>query len=215
MKIFATLKKTIISGLIIWLPIIATITIVRFIIDGLDQTFKLLPVQYQPSSILGTHIPGLGLIASIIILILTGILINNIIGKKILILSEKLLNRIPIIRSIYNSLKKVSTTLLQNQNTAFLNVLLIEYPRKGLYSIAFQTASIPSTNDSQQELITVFIPTTPNPTSGMVLLLPSHEATKLNITVEDAIKIIISLGSVTPKDIHKHIPEINIFKDKL
>jgi uncharacterized membrane protein len=215
MKILTILKKTIISGLIVWLPIVATITIVRFIIDGLDQIFKLLPVQYQPNSILGVHVPGLGLITSIIILILTGILINNIIGKKVLTLSERLLNKIPIIRSIYNSLKKVSTTLLQNKNAAFLKVLLIEYPRKGLYSIAFQTSTIPLTECSQQELITVFIPTTPNPTSGFVLLLPSHQATLLNISVEDALRLVISLGSVIPADLHHHLSELKIFKEDL
>ena len=213
MKIISRIKTTLLSGLIIWLPIIVTIYIIRFIVDALDRLITVLPPQYQPYSLIGVNIPGTGIIICFIILILTGALANNIIGKKILLISEKILNRIPVIRSIYNSLKKMSTTLLKNSNNAFLNVLLIEYPRKGLYSIAFQTSDITLNEETKEQVVTVFIPTTPNPTSGYVIILPADETIKLNVSVEDALKMIISLGSITPKGIEKNLSEHITIKD--
>lgn len=202
---FKHLKKYLIAGLLLWLPIWVTFILVRFIIDLMDKTVATLPKEYQPDHLLGMHIPGIGLIFTLIILFITGLLLTNFIGHKIVHWWERIIDRIPLVRSIYGAVKQVAHTLFQPTGNAFRKVLLIEYPRKGIWSFAFLTSEKFSHTSIGEPLCTVFVPTTPNPTSGFILLVPKSETVQLDITVEDALKMVVSLGVVTPESFEKQL----------
>lgn len=189
-------KGYLLAGLVVWLPILVTIGVLRFIIDLLDNTVAMLPHAYQPDQLLGVHIPGFGVFFSLFILLITGILVANFLGQRLVSWGESILARIPLVRSIYNSVKQVLNTVLSSKGDAFRKVLLIEYPRKGLWSLAFQTGSAtPEINSlTHDEMISVFIPTTPNPTSGFLMMIARKEALELSMSVDEALKFIISLG---------------------
>ncbi len=193
-------KKYFFAGLLVWLPIWATFVVVRLLVEVLDGTLSLLPRAYRPENILGFYIPGLGLIIAITIIVITGMFATNFLGKRLVSLWESLLAHIPFVRSIYNSVKQVVHTVLTSSNDSFRQVLLIEYPRSGLWSIAFQTSETSSiiTEITQQKMLTVFVPTTPNPTSGFIIMVPEQDAIKLNMSVDAALKMVISLGVVQP-----------------
>lgn len=193
------MKKYFIAGLLFWLPVWATYVVLRFLFELLDSTIQLLPNEYQPTQLLGHHIPGLGIVLVIVIVFLTGMLVTNIIGHRFVQLWEKLLSRIPIIRSIYTAVKQVANAFFKPSDESFRKVLLVEYPRKGVWSIGFQTSGHFHGAPNQQETVTVFIPTTPNPTSGFLIIVPVEQATVLNISIEEAFKMIVSLGVVMPK----------------
>lgn len=184
------------AGLVVWLPILVTIGVLRFIVDLLDNTLALLPNDYQPEYLLGIYIPGCGVILSLVLLVGTGIFATNFFGQRMVGWGEAILSRIPFIRSIYNTAKQVINTVFSSNGDAFRKVLLIEYPRKGLWSLAFQTgAATPEINaHTQEEMISIFIPTTPNPTSGFLMMIPKKEAIELNMSIDEALKFIISLG---------------------
>ncbi len=196
----ATLRRYIIAGVLVWVPIWVTLLVLRFIVDLFDSTLELIPSHFQPDYLLGFHVPGLGLVFALVIVAITGMLITNILGNRLVGIWERLLSRIPLVRTIYQAVKQVLTTVFSSSEESFRNVLLIEYPRKGLWSIAFQT----STGFSQaaglvgEELITVFVPTTPNPTSGFLIMVPRKDAFKVNLSVDEALKMVISLGVVMP-----------------
>lgn len=196
----ATIRRYIIAGVLVWVPIWVTLLVLRFIVDLFDSTLELIPSHFQPDYLLGFHVPGLGLVFALGIVAITGMLITNILGNRLVDIWERLLSRIPLVRTIYQAVKQVLTTVFSSSEDSFRNVLLIEYPRKGLWSIAFQT----STGFSQanglvgEELITVFIPTTPNPTSGFLIMVPRKDTLKVNLSVDEALKMVISLGVVTP-----------------
>jgi len=192
------LKNYLIAGLLFWLPLFVTFVLIRFLIDLMDRTIKLLPLQYQPQHLLGFNIPGLGLLFTVILLLVTGILVTNILGHKLIHLWEKIVDRIPFVRSIYSAVKQVAQTLFQPSDTSFRKVVLIEYPRKGVWGIAFVTSEKFKHDAIGDEVYTVFVPTTPNPTSGFILLLPKADTIELPITVEDALKMVVSLGVVAP-----------------
>jgi uncharacterized membrane protein len=194
------LRRYLIAGLLVWLPIWATLVILKFLVDMMDNTLRLIPVEYQPDRLLGFHIPGLGLLISLAILILTGMLVSNFIGAQLVAIGEYILAKIPLVRTIYSAVKKVLETLFKPSDQSFRKVLLVEYPRKGLWSIAFQTGngSEELNNVLNTELISIFIPTTPNPTSGFLMLVPRSEVIELEMNIEDALKYVISLGVVQP-----------------
>ncbi len=196
------LRKYLIAGLLVWLPLAATVIIVKLVIDLLDKTLLLLPPDWQPEHLLGFSVPGFGVLLAITLLIVTGILAANLFGRSLLNLWEGILGRIPLVRSIYTSVKQVSTTLLSSDGESFRKVVLVEYPRKGIWSIGFLTnQGLPAACDlSGQKLISVFIPTTPNPTSGYIIMLPEHDINELNMSVEEGFKFIISMGVVIPND---------------
>lgn len=156
------------AGLVVWLPILITIGVLRFIIDLLDNTLALIPKVYQPEQLIGHHIPGLGVILSLFILLITGVVATNYFGQRLVAWGESILSKIPLVRSIYKTVKQVINAVVSTNSEAFRKVVIIEYPRKGLWSIAFQTGTANSqVNDKIKDtLISVFIPTTPNPTSG-------------------------------------------------
>lgn len=206
------LRRYLIAGLLVWLPIWTTLLIIGFLIETMDKTLSLLPRAYQPDTLLGFHIPGLGLVISIVVLILTGMLVSNFIGRRLVMLGEFFLERIPLVRTIYSAIKQVLVTVFSSGGQAFRKVLLVEYPRKGLWSIAFQTGlGAEEVNGIvKEEMITIFIPTTPNPTSGFLMMIPRSEAIELTMSVDEALKFVISLGVVQP-GMRKSVIESVIF----
>lgn len=195
------LRSYLLAGLVVWLPILVTMMVLRFIIDLLDHTLALIPKAYQPEQLLGIHIPGFGVILSLILLFFTGLIATNFLGQSLVRWGESLLSRIPLVRTIYNAVKQVLSAVLSTNSAAFRKVLLIEYPRKGLWSIAFQTGTgnLEINEKTQQDMISVFIPTTPNPTSGFIMLIPKQEAIELDMSVDAALKFTISLGVMQPE----------------
>ena len=197
---FAKLRKYIITGLLIWVPLGITIFVIKLLVNLMDQTILLLPAGWRPEALFGLNIPGLGIVISSVVVFVTGFFLTNLAGKRIIKAWENLLDRIPLVRSIYSSVKQVTSTVLSPDNDTFNEVLLIQYPRKGVWTLCFKTSDSPkSFNEAtDKELITVFVPTTPNPTSGFILFVPKDEAKKMDIEVEDALKLVMSLGVVTP-----------------
>jgi len=193
-------RRYLLAGIVFWVPVLVTLAVLRFLVGIVDNIFNLLPANYQPSEILGIHIPGLGIVFALVIIFATGMLVTNIIGNRLVAVGESVVSRIPLVRTIYHAVKQVLSTLLSSQEDSFRNVLLVEYPRKGMWSIAFQTSvgfqmAEQMTNKS---LITIFIPTTPNPTSGFLMLVPKEDTIKLDLSVDQALKMVISLGVVLP-----------------
>jgi len=166
-----------------------------------------LPEAYRPDQLLGIHIPGLGVVLSVLVVLSTGVVMAHFFGQQLLAAWEAILNRIPLVRSIYSSVKQLSETLLSSGGQSFRKVLLIEYPRKGLWTIAFQTGTEIGEAQAKtgEEVINVYVPTTPNPTSGFFLMVPRRDAVELDMSVDEGLKMIISMGVVVPKW-HKESP---------
>ena len=196
----SSLRSYLLAGLVVWLTILVTLVVLRFLIDLLDSTLALLPHAYQPEQLFGIHLPGLGVLMSLLLLLITGIVATNFLGQRVMRWSEAGLEKIPLVRSIYNASKQVIQAIFATNSQAFRKVLLIEYPRKGLWSIAFQTGTVsPEISEKTGiEMLTVFIPTTPNPTSGFLILVPKTDAIELSMSVESALKCVISLGVMQP-----------------
>ena len=202
LKILKRLRNYLISGLLFWIPLILTIVVIKFFLEFINN---LVPQEYLPEAIfnLDTTIPGSGIILLFIIILITGVLVTNILGRRLVALWEKLLNSIPGFRNIYNILKKVSDTVLNTSSESFKKAFLIQYPNKGIWVIAFQSGGYQGEAKSiiGEELINLFVPTTPNPTSGFFVLIPKKDAFELDISVEDAFKLVISAGVVTPNSV--------------
>ena len=202
LKLLTRLRNYLISGLLFWIPLILTIIVIKFFLEFINS---LVPQEYLPEAIfnLDTSIPGSGIILLFLIILITGILVTNILGKRLVALWEKLLNRIPGFRNIYNILKKVSDTVLNTSSQSFKKAFLIQYPSKGIWVIAFQSGDYRGEAESiiGKETINLFVPTTPNPTSGFFVLIPKKDAFELDISVEDAFKLVISAGVVTPNSV--------------
>ena len=194
------LRRILIAGLLVWLPLGITIFIIKILLDLLSQTYLLIPEGLRPENLFGVTIPGFEIIMAIIILFSTGLVAANYLGKTLVETWEKFLDKIPLVRSIYSPLKKFAELILSDQTQSFSKVLLIQYPRKGLYSLCFQTSKDVGEiqEKSGEDVVCVFIPTTPNPTSGYIILIPKDEVIELDMSVEDALKMIISLGVVVP-----------------
>ena len=194
------IRKFLLAGLVVWLPILVTYIVLHFIVELLDNTISLLPQGYQPQNLIGVNIPGLGVLLSLSMLLLTGIIATNFIGQRFVAWSEYVLDKIPLVRSIYSSTKQVINAILSTNSQAFRRVLLVEYPRKGLWSIAFQTGTAHSISESlgDKQLISIFVPTTPNPTSGFLMMIPEQDVIVLSMSIDDALKLIISLGVMSP-----------------
>jgi uncharacterized membrane protein len=204
------IRKYIVAGLLVWVPLGITILVIKLLIDLLDRSLVLLPPSFRPEQLLGFSVPGFGIFLSAFIIITTGLVVTNLAGRKLMNTGEELLDRIPLVRSIYSAVKQVTQTLVSSDKNSFRQVVLIEYPRKGAWTLAFQTGDTMSEFNklTGEKLITVFIPTTPNPTSGFILMLPVNEVIKLDINVEDALKFIMSLGVVTPGSNPKKFSEV-------
>jgi uncharacterized membrane protein len=199
-KVLRTLRRYLIAGLLVWVPVLATVLVLRFIVGLMDRTLLLLPPQLRPEAVLGVNIPGLGALLSVLVLLITGLLVTNIIGRTLVGFWEDLLNRIPFIRAVYGGVKSFSETVLSNSGNSFKKALLIEYPRKGAWSVGFQTAGdiAEITERTGEPQVCVFIPTTPNPTSGFIVMVPRSQVIELDMSVEAALKMIVTLGVVAP-----------------
>jgi uncharacterized membrane protein len=195
------LRKYIITGLLIWVPLGITIFVIKLLVDLMDRTIVLLPPAWRPENLFGFEVPGLGIVISAMVIFITGFFLTNFAGRRLIRVWENLLDRIPLVRSIYSSVKQVTQTILSSDGETFNEVLLIEYPRKGVWTLCFKTSDSPKSFDkvTGEQLVTVFVPTTPNPTSGFILFVPKTEVTKIDIDVEDALKLVMSLGVVTPE----------------
>lgn len=194
------LRSWLVAGLLVWLPVLATILVIRLIVDLMDQTLLLLPPTWRPENLLGINIPGLGIVLAVVVLLGTGMLLTNLFGRKLVEFSERLLDRIPLVRSIYSGAKKVAETLLMPSGKSFRKVLLVEYPRKGIWCLGFQTTSELGEVQARtgKHVIGVFIPTTPNPTSGFIVMVPVEDVVELEMTVDEAVRMVMSLGVVVP-----------------
>lgn len=195
------MRKYLIAGLLVWMPLGITFLVVKAIVGFLDKTLLLLPVQYQPQALIGFDIPGLGVLLAVILVLTTGMIVANLLGRRMIAAWESLLARIPLVRNLYAGVKQIVEAVLATDGKSFSKVLLVEYPRKGVWSLAFLTSkSLGEVQEkTEKDVVSVFIPTTPNPTSGFVLMVPEHEVIELNMTVEEGLKMIISMGVVVPR----------------
>jgi uncharacterized membrane protein len=195
------LRRYLVAGLLVWLPVGVTMLVFKLLLDMMDRLLFLVPAAYRPETLLGFRIPGLGAILAFIVLLVTGILAANLIGRRLVIWFESLLGRIPLVRTVYGAVKNFASVVLSGSSRSFKRVLLIQYPRKGVYRVALQTADQVGELKArtQQDLIGVFVPTTPNATSGFVVFVPRDEVIELSMPVEDALKMIVSMGVVVPQ----------------
>ena len=199
-RLLRALRRYLINGLLIWVPVLVTVLVVRFILELMDQTLLVLPRSLRPDTLFGLHVPGIGAILAVLIVLLTGLLVTNFIGRALVAIWEDALERIPFVRALYGGVKSFSETILSNSGKSFKQVLLVEYPRAGIWSIGFQTTdNLPEINAKLgEEQVCVFVPTTPNPTSGFIFMMPRRQVRTLNMTVDEAMKMIVTLGVVTP-----------------
>src|SRR5262249_31364194 len=195
------MKKILITGLLIWIPLAITIWVLELIVTTMDQSLLLLPPQYQPQALLGYQIPGIGALLTVLIVFVTGALASNILGQRLVRFWESLLGRIPVVKTIYNSVKQVSDTVFAPGGQAFSKALLVEYPRKDSWTIAFLTGRPGGdvARHLQGEYVSIYIPTTPNPTSGFFLMMRRSEVIELDMSVDAALKYVLSMGVVSPE----------------
>ncbi len=195
------MKRYLVAGLLVWVPLGITLWVLHFLVSTLDQTMLLIPYAWRPEQVLGVHIPGLGVVMSFLILFGTGIVAANIFGAQLIAAWEKILGRIPFVKSIYSSVKQVSDTILSNKSNAFRKALLVEFPQRGSWTIAFQTGS-PADEIAElldEEHVSVYVPTTPNPTSGYFVMLPKSQVRELHMSVDEALKYVVSMGVIEPR----------------
>ncbi len=195
------MKKYLITGLLIWVPLVITVWVLSVLVGMLDQTLLLLPHDWHPREWLGFNIPGLGVLLTLAVVLLTGMLAANIIGQRLVRIWESLLNRIPVVKSLYSSVKQVSDTLFSSSGQAFRKALLVQYPRQGSWTVAFLTGK-PGGDVAVHlpgDYVSVYVPTTPNPTSGFFLIMPRADVIELDMNVDEALKYIISMGVVPPE----------------
>ncbi len=196
------MKKYFITGLLVLVPLFITLWVLSTLIHTMDQSLLLLPAAWQPKHLLGFNMPGLGALLTLGIIFVTGLVATNIFGQQLIVWWESLLARVPFVKSIYSSVKQVSDTLFSNSGNAFRKAVLVEYPRHGSWTIAFVTGAPGGdvVNHLHGDYISVYVPTTPNPTSGFFLMMPKADVIELDMSVDEALKYIISMGTVAPKE---------------
>jgi uncharacterized membrane protein len=195
------MRRYLIAGLLVWVPLGITLWVLDALVSALDQSLLLVPESVRPDKLLGYHIPGFGVLLSFLILLATGAVAANFAGARLIAMWEALLARIPFVKSIYSSVKQVSDTVLSDQGTAFRKALLVEWPRPGCWTIAFQTGQ-PAGEVARHlpgDHVSIYVPTTPNPTGGYFVIVPTASVRELDITVDEALKYIISMGVVVPR----------------
>ncbi|MFZ6766336.1 DUF502 domain-containing protein [Undibacterium sp. Di26W] len=198
------MRKYFITGLLILVPLAITLWVLHAVISTMDQSLLLLPIEWRPEKLVGFKVLGIGTVLTLLIVFVTGLLAQNFIGNYVVKAWESLLQRIPIVSSIYSSVKQVSDTLFSSSGNAFRKAVLIEYPRRDCWTIGFLTG-IPGgdvVNHLKGDFVSVYVPTTPNPTSGFFLMLPKDQAIELDMSVDAALKYIVSMGVVAPE----HLP---------
>ena len=194
------LKKYFITGLLVWVPLGITLWVLHLLVSTMDQTLLLLPEEFRTERWLGVYVPGMGAVMTVVVVLATGLVVTNFLGQRLLLFWESMLSRIPVVKSIYNSVKQVSDTLFTSGGHAFRKALLVQYPREGSWTIAFLTGEPGGdvVNHLHGEYWSVYVPTTPNPTSGFFLMMPKADVIELDMSVDAALKYIISMGVVVP-----------------
>jgi uncharacterized membrane protein len=194
------LRRYLVAGLLVWLPLGATFFVIQLLVGWMDQSLLLLPERFRPESLLGFHIPGLGVVLSLLILLLTGLVAANLFGRKLVSLWEQLLSRIPLVRSVYSAVKQLVETMFSDNGNSFRKVVLVEFPRHGLWTLAFLTSD--EQGQVQQatgrDVVSVYVPTTPNPTGGYFVLVPREDVREIDLSVDDGLKLLLSMGAVNP-----------------
>ena len=197
------LRNYFISGLLFWIPLALSVIVIKFSLEFINE---LVPTKYLPETLfnLNTDFPGSGIVLVLLVILITGVIVSNFLGRKLVTLWERVLNKIPGFRNVYNVLKKVSDTVFNSSTESFRKAFLIQYPSKGIWVIAFQSGDYKGEAESiiGEEMINLFVPTTPNPTSGFFVMMPKKDVFELNMTVEEAFKIVISAGVVIPKSLN-------------
>jgi uncharacterized membrane protein len=196
----ATLRRYFVAGLLVWIPLVITLWVLKLIVDVMDQSLLLLPYRYRTEGLFGFHVPGLGLILTTVVVLLTGVFAANFFGRRLLRIGHDILTRIPIVRSIYGGVKQISDTLFSPEGKAFRRAALVRYPHSGAWTVALVTGT-PQNEVADilgSDQVSVFVPTTPNITAGFFLVVPRSEAIELDMTVDEALKYIISMGVAEP-----------------
>lgn len=197
------LKKYLITGILVWLPIVVTVWVITYIVSASDKLINLLPLHWQPKYLLGFNIPGLGFIIAVVVLLITGLLGANVLGRQIISAWDSLLGRIPVVKSIYSSVKKVSESLLSDSRQSFRTPVLVPFPQSDIWTLAFVSGNVPPVIGQalgEEDYVSVYVPTTPNPTGGYYIMVKRSDIRELNMSVDDALKYVISLGMVLPDD---------------
>jgi uncharacterized membrane protein len=199
-----SLRRYLVAGMLVWLPILATVWVVRFVVDAMDRTLVLLPPHYRPEALLGFTVPGLGILFAFVLLLVTGLAVTNLIGRQLVEYWEELLQRIPLVRSVYSGVKSFTESVLSSSNS-FRKVVLVEYPRTGIWSLGFITADDVAevTDKTGEPQICVFICAAPNPTSGFIIFVPRPRVIELQMSVDAAMKMIVTCGVVAPHPAHE------------
>jgi len=196
----SALRKWLFTGLLVIVPGVITAWVLNWIISTLDQTLQILPEHWQPDRLLGVHIPGFGVLLTLLILLLVGGVASNFVGRKLVSWGDAIISRIPVVRSIYSSVKQVSDTVFSDSGNAFRTAVLVQWPREGVWTVAFITGQPSGEVASylRDEYVSVFVPTTPNPTGGYFVLMRKSDCVELEMSVDTALKYIVSMGVVAP-----------------
>lgn len=195
------LRKWLLAGLLVIVPVAITVAVLRWIIDTLDQTLQILPEAWQPDRLLGVHIPGFGVLLTLAILLVVGAIASNFVGKKLVNIGDRIVARIPVVRGIYSSVKQVSDTLFSESGNAFRKAVLVQWPRTDVWTIGFVTGTPGgdvTTYLRGEEYVSVYVPTTPNPTGGYFVMLRKSDCIELKMSVDEALKYVVSMGVVVP-----------------
>ena len=216
----ASLRKWLLTGLLVVVPGVITVWVLNWIISTLDQTLQILPASWQPDKVLGYHIPGFGVVLTLAILLLVGGVASNFVGRKLVSWGDALVSRIPVVRSIYSSVKQVSDTLFSESGNAFRTAVMVQWPHAGMWTVGFVTGApsgelsrhlhaAPSdgAGASTEEFVSVYVPTTPNPTGGYLVMVRKSDCVELNMSVDAALKYIVSMGVVAPPEQRPSIPK--------
>ncbi|MFQ5581523.1 MAG: DUF502 domain-containing protein [Mariprofundaceae bacterium] len=197
----AALRRYFITGLVVLVPIVITILLVTWLVDLSDRLLALLPLRYQPDALFGTHVPGLGIALALLAVMGIGMLVTNFIGRHVLRWFDALLAQVPLVRSVYGAVKQLTEAVLGKGGKAFRQVVLVSFPQPGQWTIGFVTgpATLPVPGADEDERVSVFVPTTPNPTSGWLLFVRASELVVLDMTVEEGMKVVVSGGVLAPK----------------
>lgn len=196
----SALRKWFVAGLLVIVPMAITLGVLHWIVTTLDQTLLILPDAWQPDRLIGIHIPGFGVLLTLLILLVVGAVATNFVGKRLVILGDAIVSRIPVVRSIYSSVKQVSDTLFSESGNAFRTAVLVQWPRADVWTIAFVTGTPGGdvVNHLPGDYVSVYVPTTPNPTGGYFVMLRRSDCIELKMSVDDALKYVVSMGVVAP-----------------
>ncbi len=197
----APVRRYLVAGLLVWVPLAVTLLVINLMIETMDRTLLLLPEAWRPEALLGFRIPGLGIVLTVAVVFITGMIVSNLFGRQLVHLWERILQRIPVVRSIYAAVKQLTESMFAGSGKSFRKVVLVPYPHANSWTLAFLTGegSRETRAKTGKELLSVFVPTTPNPTSGFFLMVPRPDVIELDMSVDDGLKMLLSVGVVVPE----------------